>query len=444
VIKAGEKPPKAENGKGPATKAGARTGWVDLSRARVEVVPGAEWLQMFREAWRMMRDHFWTPDLSRVDWAAEYARYRPLVDRVASRGEFGDLMWEIQGELGTSHAYEIGGDYRLPPSYRVGRLGASFVWAPKAKGYRLERLVTGEPGSKGRTAPLAAPGVNVSEGDLLLAIDGVPVQSDRPPQAQLVHRAGQQVALTLADSKGKNERVVVVRTIGNDRGARYRDWVSANRTRVLQATDGRCGYVHVPDMGPGGYADFHRDYLTQSDLGALLVDVRFNGGGHVSQLLLEKLARKRLGYSVPRYGTPKAYPRHSVAGPMVALTNERAGSDGDIFSHCFKGMELGPLIGMRTWGGVIGIWPRHALIDGAITTQPEFSFWFHDVGWGVENHGTDPDQVVDIAPQDHLAGQDPQLEAGIAAILLALDKVDETLPVFDGRPNLARPPLPKR
>ena len=443
VIKAGEKPPKPDPSKGNPTKACARTGWVNLTRARVEISPPDEWLQMYRESWRLMRDHFWTLNLSGVEWGAEYKRYRPLVDRVASRGEFSDLMWEIQGELGTSHAYEIGGDYRTPPSYRIGRLGASFTWDQSVNAYRIEGLVLGEPGAVGRGTPLTSPGVNAKNGDLLLAIDGRRLNAERPPPAELVHRAGQQVQLTLSDADGENERTVIVQTLGNDRGARYREWVLGNRDFVHHATDGRCGYVHVPDMGPGGYADFHRDYLTEASYDALIVDVRFNGGGHVSQLLLEKLARKRLGYCIPRHGIPESYPHHSVGGPMVALTNERAGSDGDIFSHCFKGLGLGPLIGMRTWGGVIGIWPRYALVDGTVTTQPEFSFWFEDVGWGVENYGTDPDLVVDITPQDHLAGRDPQMDAAIASILGALDSAPPKRPAFDKRPDLARPKLPK-
>jgi len=154
----------------------------------------------------------------------------------------------------------------------------------------------------------------------------------------------------------------------------------------------------------------------------LIVDVRFNGGGHVSQLILEKLARRRLGYDVPRWGEPEPYPRDSVLGPMVAVTNEQAGSDGDIFSHCFKLMKLGPLIGKRTWGGVIGIRARDRLVDGGIVTQPEFSFWFEDVGWGVENYGTDPDIEVDIAPQDYAAGRDTQLERTIEEILRLLEE----------------------
>jgi tricorn protease len=175
----------------------------------------------------------------------------------------------------------------------------------------------------------------------------------------------------------------------------------------------------------------------------LIIDVRFNGGGNVSQLLLEKLARRRLGYKKPRYGEVYPYPSHTVLGPMVALTNEYAGSDGDIFSHVFKLMRLGKLLGKRTWGGVIGIWPRYSLVDGTLTTQPEFSSWFEDVGWAVENYGTDPDIEIDIRPQDYAQGKDPQLEQAIKEILKLLEENPPTLPDFGPMPSRSLPKLPK-
>jgi tricorn protease len=228
---------------------------------------------------------------------------------------------------------------------------------------------------------------------------------------------------------------VLVRTLRDERMLRYRTWVDANRARVHQHSGGRIGYVHIPDMGPWGFAEFHRGYLSEFDRDALIVDVRFNRGGHVSALLLEKLARKRVGYDVSRWSPPFPYPEESVAGPIVAVTNQFAGSDGDIFSHCFKLYGLGPLVGMRTWGGVIGIHPRHRLVDGTETTQPEFSFWFTDAGWGVENYGTDPTHEVDVSPQDVLRGNDPQLD-------VALRLVDEALAQHPPRPTF--PPRPNR
>jgi tricorn protease len=217
--------------------------------------------------------------------------------------------------------------------------------------------------------------------------------------------------------------------------------VENNRSLVHERTGGKVGYVHIPDMGGWGYAEFHRLYLAECDRDGLIIDVRHNGGGHVSQLILEKLARKRVGYDLPRWGQPQPYPDHSPAGPMVAICNQWAGSDGDIFSHVFKLYGLGPLIGKRTWGGVIGISPRNPLADGSITTQPEFSFWFTDVGWGVENYGTDPDIEVDISPQEYVRGEDPQMERALKVILERLEAEPVSLPVFENRPSLAVPPL---
>jgi tricorn protease len=195
-------------------------------------------------------------------------------------------------------------------------------------------------------------------------------------------------------------------------------------------------------MGPNGYAEFHRSYLAEVDRQGLIVDVRFNTGGHVSQLLLEKLARRRLGYDMQRWGEPMPFPLQSAAGPMVGLTNEWSGSDGDIFSHTFKLMGLGPLIGKRTWGGVIGITIRDSLVDGSVTTQPEFSFWFKDVGWAVENYGTDPEIEVEIRPQDYAAGRDPQMERAIEEIEKLLITHPPEPPEFGDKPRLSLPTLP--
>jgi tricorn protease len=447
VVRAGAKPGEKQNGD-PAGKPGGKpgetpgreSGWVDLGRVKVAVDPGTEWRQMAREAWRLQQEYFWTEDMSHVDWKAVWDRYRPLVDRVGTRGEFSDLMWEMQGELGTSHAYELGGDYREAPSYPQGLLGADVAYDEDAGAYAIARVVRGTAGDPEADSPLNGPGVNARAGDRIRAINGCPVTREVIPQQLLVHQAGSEVALTL-ERPGGETRTVTVRAAKSEYPARYREWVEANRRTVHEATGGRAGYVHVPDMGPRGYAEFHRSFLAEADRDALLVDVRFNRGGHVSQLLIEKLARKRVGYGVARWGEPSPYPEYSVAGPLVALTNEWAGSDGDIFSHVFKLMKLGPLVGKRTWGGVIGIWPRNQLADGSITTQPEFSFWFQDVAWGVENYGTDPDIEVDITPQDYGRGRDPQLERAIAVLLERLEKEPPVRPTFGDRPNLAAPVL---
>jgi tricorn protease len=438
VIKAGEKPPDEGDG------TSRRSGWLDLDRVRVSVDPGLEWAQMFKEAWRLQRDHFWAEDMSGVDWWLVLDRYSPLIPKVATRLEFSDLMWEMQGELGTSHAYELGGDYRPAPAYVLGHLAADLAYDAEAGTWRFTHIVEGDPWDPDAGSPLTAPGVRVSAGHRLLAVNGRPVDAEVTPASRLVNQAGLAVELTVARPDGEGRRSVVVTALRDERGARYREWVARNRARVHEATGGRVGYVHVPDMGARGYAEFHRSYLAEVEREAIVVDVRFNGGGHVSQLVLEKLARRRIGYDISRWGRPEPYPADSPAGPLVAITNEHAGSDGDIFTHCFKLLGLGPVVGKRTWGGVIGIAPQHMLVDGSLTTQPEYAFWFSDVGWGVENYGTDPDVEVDISPQDHLAGADPQLERAVALALVALKRHRPLQADVGRRPRLELPVLPPR
>lgn len=438
VIKAGEKPSRPENGDHP----GRESGWLSLSRIKVSVQPAAEWRQMFTEAWRLQREQFWNEEMSGVDWDAAYALYAPLVDRVTSRSELSDLFWELQGELGTSHAYEVGGEYRHGPHYRQGFLGVTWEYDEEHGRYRIARIVKGDTADTQATSPLTSPGLDVSEGDAVLAVNGQRVDAEHTPQELLVNQAGQEVQLTVEDAETAEIHTVTVKTLHSDYPARYREWVEHNRQYVHERSQNRVGYIHIPDMSTNGFAEFHRSFLTEYDYPALLVDVRWNSGGHVSSLLLEKLARRRIGYDFSRWGQPEPYPHESPRGPMVALTNEHAGSDGDIFCHSFKLMGLGPLLGMRTWGGVIGITMNHRLVDGTITTQPEFSFWFKDVGWNVENYGTDPDIEVDIAPQDFVQGIDSQLDRALAEAL----RLAEELPVLEPRPGerpiLGRPKLP--
>ena len=431
------KVPENGNDEAPSRK----TGWIDLNRVRVSVDPRAEWRQMLREVWRLQRDQFWVEDMSGVDWAALYQRYAPLAERVSTRAELSDLIWELQGELGTSHAYEMGGDHRKPPALTLGQLAADLRMDGDAA--LIEHIATGDAWDAGADSPLNAIGVQARTGERIVAVNGQPVTHMHPPQAHLVNQAGCKAELRLRDASGA-ARDVLVTLLHDEVPVRYREWVERNRAWVHQHSAGRVGYLHLPDMQSAGFAEFHRYFGAECDRDALIVDVRFNRGGHVSQLLLEKIARKRIGYRPQRWGQPEPYPTDSPAGALVALTNEHAGSDGDIFSHCFKLMKLGPLVGKRTWGGVIGIWPRHRLVDGTETTQPEFSSWFMDVGWAVENYGTDPDVDVDNAPQDAAAGRDRQLDKALELALARAAAPGSVVPNFGPRPQLACPPLPPR
>jgi tricorn protease len=426
----------------PGDDCSRKTGWLDLNRAHVLIEPHAEWKQMFDECWRLQRDHFWTEDMSDVDWALVHKRYSVLLPRINSRTELSDLIWEMQGELGTSHAYEFGGDHRWPPSNYRGYLGAELAYDEDTDGYKITKILRGDSWDEEADSPLAKPGANIKEGDIITAVGGRPVSKNCTVDELLANFMRKDVMLTLRDKKG-HSRNIAVKTLAHEGAVRYRAWVSANRKYVHDKTGGRVGYVHIPDMGPYGYAEFHRSYLSEIHRDGLIVDVRYNGGGHVSQLLLEKLRRKRVGYDICRWGMPMPYPSESVAGPMVAITNQFAGSDGDIFSHCFKLYGLGPLVGKRTWGGVIGISPSHILVDGTVTTQPEYSFWFTDTGWGLENYGAEPDYDVDFAPQDYRLGRDPQMDKALSLILESLKKKPFKLPKFDQRPSLPLPRLKK-
>ncbi|BDE07845.1 tricorn protease [Vulcanimicrobium alpinum] len=437
AIDAGGDLPEDADDEKPAQDPGRRTGWLDLARVSVLVEPAAEWRQMLREAWRLQRENFWDPQMGGVAWDAVLARYDALLPKIRTRNELSDVVWEMQGELGTSHAYESGGDKPVPPQYKRGFLGADVEWNDALRGYTIRRILRGDPWNRDADSPLAEPGVDVREGDTIVGIGGRTFAPGVGLGALLVNLAGRDVVLSVVRPSTRSgdgtPRRVLVRTLRDERMLRYRAWVDANRATVHARTGGRVGYVHVPDMGPWGFAEFHRGYLSEFDRDGLIVDVRYNRGGHVSSLLLEKLARKRVGYDVSRWTPPQPYPDESVRGPIVALTNQFAGSDGDIFSHCFKLYGLGPLVGMRTWGGVVGINPRHRLVDGTETTQPEYSFWFTDAGWGVENYGTDPTHEVDIAPQDSRAGRDPQMDE-------ALRLIHDALAAAPPRPSFPPPP----
>lgn len=442
VVDASQPLTSNQNPADPSAKPGRSNGWLDVSRANLLIEPSREWSQMFAEAWRLQKEHFWDEKMSDIDWDLVFERYTPLLKLIRTRTELSDLIWEMQGELGTSHAYEFGGDLRRPRPYQKGFLGADLFFDQKAGGYRIKTIWRGDSWDNNSDSPLAEPGLNIDEDDLIISVNGCPVSADLSVDELLLKSGGQFVQLLL--KKGSKVRQITIKALRNERYLRYRNWVEKNRSFVHEQSKGKLGYLHIPDMGPAGFAEFHRGYLSEVHRDGLIVDVRYNRGGHVSPLLLEKLARKRVGYDISRWGEAMPYPTESIAGPLVAVTNQFAGSDGDIFSHCFKLYDLGPLVGKRTWGGVIGIWPRHALVDGTVTTQPEFSFWFKDVGWDVENYGTDPDFEVDITPHDYAKNRDPQLEKAVDLALEELSSNPVQKPSFKNRPSLALPGTKKR
>ena len=382
---------------------GADSVQVDLSRARFMADPVALWRHAYTEAGRFMQHDFWVPDMAGVDWPGALDSYRPVLDRVGTASEFADLLWELLGELGTSHAYIRP---RATPGSggkgQVGLLGADLSRDSGGR-WRIDRVLPGESSDPRARAPLAAPGVTVRPGDVLLAVDGRPVDPDVGPGPLLVGTAGRPVELTVG-RRGEPLRRFAVTPLASDRRLRYQDWVTGKRQQVRELTGGRAGYLHIPDMMGEGWAHFHRDLRVEMAQAALVVDVRSNRGGHVSELVIEKLARRVIGWDIPRWMSSSTYPRDAPRGPLVALADENAGSDGDIVTAAIRILGLGPVVGARTWGGVIGIDAPFELVDGTAMTVPRYAIWLESFGWALENHGVDPDVEVLISPDDWARG----------------------------------------
>jgi tricorn protease len=421
---------------------------IDTRRIVVTVDPTAEWRQMFDEAGRLMRDHFWVADMAGVDWDAELARYRPLVDAVGSHDDLVDLLWELQGELGTSHAYVSAGGAG-DAGGRPGLLGADLEPAPDGEGWRVVRVLPPETSAPAARSPLSGPGVDVRAGDVILEVGGRPVDPGYGPAPLLLSGADELVELTVRSGPDRPDagavRRVVVKPLASEAALRYQDWVAGRRAFVADRSEGRLGYLHVPDMAAPGWAQLHRDLSRETSRDGLILDVRGNGGGHTSQLVIEKLARKVIGWDAARHRQPTTYPEDAPRGPVVALADELAGSDGDIVTAAIKRLGIGPVVGVRTWGGVIGIDSRYSLVDGTGVTQPRYASWFDDSGWSVENYGVDPDVEVVMRPQDWVAGRDPQLERAVDIALAALAERPAVRPPDPAtRPSRLRPELPPR
>jgi tricorn protease len=421
---------------------------VDLSRARFLADPGALWRHAYLEAGRMMRRDYWAPDMSGVDWDGVLDAYRPLLDRIRGADDFVDLLWEVFGELGTSHAYAFKpgedpfGESSSGRPAGLGLLGADISRDGSGR-WIVDRVLPGESSDPRARSPLAAPGVAVRAGDELVAVDGRPVDPVLGPGPLLVGTAGKPVELLLASPAGPR-RVVVV-PLRDERRLRYQDWVAGRRRLVRELGGGRLGYLHIPDMVAMGWAHFSRDLRTEMRFDALVMDVRGNSGGHISQLVVEKLARQVIAWDLGRWMRPVSYPEEARRGPLVTVADEFAGSDGDIVTAAIHLLGLGPVVGARTWGGVIGFTDLHTLVDGTQFTIPQLAFSFDEWGWAVENYGVDPDVEVLNTPDDWAAGRDPQLETAVRLALEALEKQPPSVPPDPTTaPAKTRPPLPPR
>ncbi|MGV9587510.1 S41 family peptidase [Streptomyces tendae] len=432
----------------PATEVGDgdSTTWIDLRRILHEVDPAAEWRQAYDEAGRLIRAYFWDPGMCGIDWDAVLDQYRPLLERVASPDEFADLLREVLGELGTSHAYVVAARRNEGPAHYQrwqGLLGANFVcrdgqWVAK-------RILPGDSSDSKARSPLA--GTGIRDGAVLTHVDGRTIDPVLGPSPLLAGAGGTTVELTFAPAEGcqgPSRRVAVVPLV-DERPLRYQDWVAKRREVVRELSGGRCGYLHIPDMGGSGWAQFNRDLRMEVSRPALIVDVRGNAGGHISELVIEKLTRTILGWDLTRDAQPVSYTSNAPRGPVVAVADEATSSDGDMITAAFKLLRLGPVVGQRTWGGVVGMTGRHRLGDGSVITVPMNAAWFDAYGWSVENYGVAPDVEALRTPLDWAEGRYPVLDE---AVRLALELLETnppaTPPGYDAVPDRSRPPLPPR
>ena len=406
-----------------ATPVGERTRKaVSTAGLYVDRVPVEEWTQIFNEVWRRYRDWFYVENMHGYDWAALREQYKPLLKYVAHRSDLNYVISEMISELTVQHAYIDGGDFQIPPRPRSGLPGARFELDQQAGRYRISKIFDGENGEDIYRSPLTEVGVNASVSDYVLAIDGEELKATDDPYRLLRNKADNPVQLTLNKTPTmQGARTVSYRPITDEQNLIYLDWVDHNREKVSKATNGRVGYLHVPDMGAAGIREFIKWYYPQLRKEALIVDVRANGGGNVSRMLIERLRRKVLSLGYART-TDEAttYPDGVFIGPMVALLDENSASDGDIFPAMFREAGLGQLIGKRSWGGVVGITNRGTLIDGGVVNVPEFGFANKNGEWIIEGYGVDPDIEVDNDPQSLIAGKDPQLERAIAEMMAKL------------------------
>jgi tricorn protease len=422
---------------------------LDLSHMRARTEPRQEWREMFANTWRLERDFFFSTKMNGVDWLALRAQYEKLLPLVGSRTDLNYLIGELISELSNSHTYVGGGD-ELPAESRVPTafLGVDFALDSTSGRYRLAKIYPGDNTREYYRPPLNVPGLDVHEGDYLLAIDDVELKAPVDPYSLLVGKQDGTVKLTVANAPDGKRRDLVVQPVKSELPLREKAWIDHNRALVERMSGGQIGYVYLSDMYAVGMDQFIRQFYPQLDKKALVVDERWNGGGFIDQIVLERLRRVLIGMDVNRNRAQNTIPQQILYGPKVCLLNHYSGSDGDLFPFYFRKYGLGPLIGTRTWGGVRGIRGDWSLLDGGYITIPEDATYELDSQWAIENHGVDPDIVVDDSPSDWESGHDVQLEAGVNYLLEALKKTAPTLPPAPPLlpaypPGVPGPPSPK-
>lgn len=410
---------------------------IATDKLAVDRVPAEEWVQIFDEVWRRFRDYFYVSNMHGYDWQALREQYRPLLAHVAHRSDLNYVITEMIAELNVSHAYVAGGDFAIPKRPKSALLGARFELDEASGRYRFSEIFKGQNSESVYRSPLTEVGVGVEVGDYLLRVNGVELVAGDNPERLLRHAGASTVELTVNSRPSfEGARQVSVEPIESENDLLYLRWIERNRRWVDEHSQGRVGYLHIPDMGEAGIREFIKWFYGQIRKQGLIIDVRSNGGGNVSQMIIERLRREVLMMDYERNSDlPDTYPASTFHGHLVCLLDEDTASDGDQFSYVFRAAGLGPLVGKRSWGGVVGIYGRAPLIDGGSVSVPEAGSADSQGRWVIEGHGVDPDVVVENEPKQILAGRDQQLEKGLELVLEKIAKEPKTLP---GRPE---PPI---
>jgi tricorn protease len=407
-----------------ATERPAKVGDGAINVAQMETLvdPRAEWAQIFRETWRIEREFFYDSKMHGTDWQAVYEKYRPLLAYVQHRSDLAYLIATVGGELTVGHSYLTGnGDVPGDEPVSVGLLGADF--AVENGRYRIRHIYTGENWNPELQAPLSAPGISVAEGDYLLEVNGRPLAPPTNLYSAFEGTAGRQTLIRInKDPAMEGSRVITVVPVASDQGLRTRAWIEANRRRVDELSGGRLAYVWLPNTAGGGYSYFTRYYYSQQQKDGAIIDERYNQGGMVADYIVNELDRKLLGYFAMRDGKPSTSPTAGIYGPKVMIINESAGSGGDALPYYFKLRKIGPLVGTRTWGGLVGTLGFPATIDGGGITAPNLAFYDLAGKWAVENEGVAPDVEVEYTPAEVIKGRDPQLERAVQEAMKLLEK----------------------
>ena len=391
--------------------------YLDLSGMKTMVNLQEEWNQIFTESWRQMRDFFYAPNMHGLNWNDIKDKYNVLIPYVKNRNDLNYVIGEMIGELSIGHAYVNGGDKPSPKRIKTGLLGAK-VSRDASGFFRIDKILKGENWTTNARSPLTEPGVNVKEGDFVIAVNGKPVTETNDLYSLLIGTAGHEVILSVNSSAGKDgahDEIIV--PIADEAGLYYYNWVMDNIEKVNKATNGEVGYIHIPDMGPEGLNEFVKLFYPQLNKKALIIDDRGNGGGNVSPMIIERLNRQLTLYGTSRNNNVTTKPEQMMLGPKVLLIDNYSASDGDLFPYQFKKLKMGTVIGLRSWGGVVGIRGSLPFIDGGDLRKPEFAPFDTEGKWAIEGHGVDPDIVVDNDPAKEYAGEDQQLNKAIEVVM---------------------------